>query len=96
MDLPRDVQKFERIPHYVMQPEAKAGDAIFFTEALAHGTLPWMADHERKVLLYKFGPGHLISAPKGYDVSDYEGLTERQKRILQHPGVHGREDVLEM
>jgi len=94
MDLPDDVRKFERVPHYVIQPEAKAGDAIFFTEALAHGTLPWCADHERRTLLYKFGPGHLISAPKGYDISEYEGLTERQKRILLAPGVHDRPDVM--
>ena len=93
MDLPRDVQRFERVPHYVVQPEAKAGDAIFFTEALVHGTLPWRADHERRVLLYKYGPGHLISAPKGYDGSVYEGLTEQQKRILASPGVHDRPDV---
>ena len=95
MDLPADVRKFERIPEYLIQPEAKAGDAIFFTEALAHGTLPWRAEHERRTLLYKFGPGHLISAPNGYDVSEYEGLTERQKRILLAPGVHERPDVLE-
>ena len=94
MDLPRDVQRFERVPHYVVQPPAKAGDAIFFTEALIHGTLPWRADHERKVLLYKYGPGHLISAPKGYDSSAYKGLTERQKRVLLPPGVHDRPEVL--
>lgn len=95
MNLPVDVRKFERVPHYVVQPEAKAGGAIFFTEALAHGTLPWTADYERKVLLFKFGPGHLISAPKGYDLNDYTDLTEQQKRILLPPGVHDRPDVME-
>lgn len=94
-NLPEDVRKFERVPHYVVQPEVKAGDVIFFTEALAHGTLPWQALHERKVLLYKYGPGHLVSAPAGYDEADYANLTERQKRILLASGVHERPDVVD-
>ncbi len=93
--LPEDVRTFERVPHYVVQPEAKAGDVIFFTEALTHGTLPWQATHERKVLLYKFGPGHLISAPAGYDEADYTDLTDRQTRIMLPPGVHERPDVVD-
>lgn len=92
--LPEDVRKFERIPHYVVQPEARAGDAIFFTEALTHGTLPWLASHERKVLLYKFGPGHLVAQPAGYDEAHYTDLTEQQKRILLKPGVHARPEVV--
>ena len=93
MSLPEDVRTFKRVPHYVVQPQAKAGDVIFFTEALTHGTLPWMASHERKVLLYKFGPGHLVAAPAGYDEEDYTNLTEQQKRILLRPGVHARPAV---
>ena len=47
-DFPHDVRTFKRSEPYVVQPVVKAGDALFFTEALVHGTLPWSADHENK------------------------------------------------
>ncbi len=37
----------------------KAGAAVIFTEALTHGTLRWRADHERRVLFYRYTPGHI-------------------------------------
>ena len=92
-NVPRDVKRRERIPHYVVQPEVKAGDALFFTEALVHGTMTWKADHERRALLYKYGPGHMMASPKGYNLDEYTNLTERQKRILSPASVHNRADV---
>jgi len=44
--------RLERRPHYVVQPEVEAGDVLFFTEALIHGTAPWTASHERRALLF--------------------------------------------
>jgi ectoine hydroxylase-related dioxygenase (phytanoyl-CoA dioxygenase family) len=50
--------RFERPAPYVIQPAVEAGDALFFTEALIHGTLPWRGTQERRALLYKFSPGY--------------------------------------
>ena len=95
LDLPKDVRTFDRIPHYVAQPEVEVGDVIIFTEALIHGTMPWQAEHERRALLYKFSPGHSSWSLNYYNADDYEGLTEQQKRILTPPSVGNRPDVVE-
>jgi hypothetical protein len=93
-NLPRDVRQYERIPHYVVQPAVEAGDAIIFTEALIHGTLPWTADHQRLAVLYKYGPGHSAWMRPYYDLSAYPNLTPQQKRILAPPSVGGRPDSI--
>ena len=66
--IPPEVRRFERIPHYVVQPAVKAGDALFFTEALVHGTMPWRAKHERRALLYKYSPGHSAWSGNYYEL----------------------------
>jgi hypothetical protein len=94
-DLPEDVRRYRRIPHYVVQPVVEAGDAVIFTEALVHGTIPWTADHERLALLYKYAPGHSAWMSDYYDAGSYEDLTEQQKRILAPPSVGGRPDSID-
>src|SRR5262249_22326966 len=84
---PREVMRFERPAPYVVQPEVEAGDALFFTEALIHGTLPWRGKQERRALLYKYSPGHSAWAQNYYSLDEYENLTEQQKRILAPPSV---------
>ena len=42
-EIPSEVRRFERPAHYVAQPALGAGDVLFFTEALVHGTMPWKA-----------------------------------------------------
>lgn len=88
--LTADVRSFRRRPHYVVQPLLEAGDAVIFTEALIHGTAPWTANHERRALLYKYSPGHSAWMHEYYDVNEYRGLTEQQKRILAPPSVGDR------
>lgn len=41
---------------HVYQTTTKKGDIVFFSEATAHGALPWRAQHERRVALYRFAP----------------------------------------
>jgi ectoine hydroxylase-related dioxygenase (phytanoyl-CoA dioxygenase family) len=74
----------------VVQPAIEAGDVVIFTEALVHGTAPWTADHERLVLLYKYSPGNSAWMGEYYDLDQYTGLTEQQRRILAPPSVGGR------
>ena len=94
-ELPTDVRRFERPAHYVVQPPLEAGDVLFFTEALIHGTMPWTAEHQRRSLLYKYSPGHSAWSEHYYDISKYEGLTEQQKRMLLPPSVGRRPRVIE-
>ncbi len=80
---------------YVVQPPVEAGDALFFTEALIHGTMPWRGRHERRALLYKFSPGYSAWSQKYYNVDDFTNLTEQQRRILAPPSVGSRPDVIQ-
>jgi hypothetical protein len=89
-NVPDDVRDFRRVPHYVTQPPVEAGDALIFTEALIHGTMPWSAGHERRALLYKYSPGHSAWAQKYYNPDDYLDLTEQQRRIMAPPSVGNR------
>ena len=83
------------LPEEVVVPEAPAGSAVIFTEALTHGTAPWVADHQRRSLLNKYSPGHqswsstYVSPPESVD------LTGRQERLFGPPSVYGRESVFE-
>ena len=95
LNVPDDVRKFERPAHYVVQPEAEAGDALIFTEALIHGTMPWTTDHERRALLYKFSPGHSTWSQNYYTEDEFGPLTEQQKRILSPPSIGGRPNSVE-
>ena len=93
--IPAEVRSFERPAQYVVQPAAKAGDVVFFTEALVHGTMPWRAAHERRSLLYKYSPGHSAWNINYYDISQYGELTEQQKRMLLPPSIGNRPRVVE-
>jgi hypothetical protein len=65
-----------------------AGDVVFFTESLTHGTLPWRARRTRRTLLYKYSPGN-----SSWDnrppvrAEAVAGLSERQQRLVQPPSV---------
>ena len=93
-EIPGEVRQFKRRPSYVVQPEVEAGDALFFTEALVHGTMPWTADHQRRALLYKYSPGHSAWSGNFYNLEEFDSLTDQQRRILQPPSIGGRPDVV--
>ena len=93
--IPADVRRFEQTAHYVRQPPAKAGDALIFTEALVHGTMPWRAPHQRRTLLYKYSPGQSSWMKAPYDFALYENLTEQQKRIMAPASAEGHDEVIQ-
>ncbi len=78
-------------PHPAVQKvTGAAGTAVIFTEALTHGPLPWTADHERRTIFYKYSPKSLAWW-EDYPLSGgLEGLTERQRSILQVPGARSK------
>ena len=92
-EIPKEVRSFDRPAHYVVQPPLEAGDVLFFTEALIHGTMPWKALHQRRSLLYKYSPGHSAWSEHYYDISKYGELTEQQRRMLMPPSIGGRPRV---
>ena len=73
----------------------RAGDAVFFTEALTHGTSTWRAPYNRLSLFYKYAPGHLAWG-RNYEhelssSSLRSQCTPRQLRFLQSPAVYPRD-----
>ncbi len=61
---------------------------IIFTEALAHGTMPWTADHQRRSILYKYSPGPMSWARDHMPAGVQEVLDEftlEQRAVLEPP-----------
>lgn len=78
------------LPDCVHRVAAEAGDAIIFTEACAHGTVPWESDErERRTLFYKYCPHAVAWSPCYYNSDHYEGLSENQRNILMPPSAFG-------
>ena len=74
----------------VKQIPQRAGDVVIFTEALTHGTWPWNDPNgQRRSVLLKYSPHYMQWAPQAMD-SAFDGLSERQKLILQGAGVWQR------
>ena len=93
--VPQEVRRFERPAHYVVQPALDAGDVLFFTEAVIHGTMPWKAEHQRRSVLYKYSPGHSAWSESYYDIGKYGELTEQQKRMLLPPSIGSRPRIVD-
>ena len=86
----------------------QAGSVIIFTEALAHGTLPWTADHERRALFYRYTPGHMAFVGRyredGREMADggyprTAHITEgdwspQERRIFEAPYLWKRADTV--
>jgi Phytanoyl-CoA dioxygenase (PhyH) len=53
---PESISRWELDQHAVTNPGARAGDVIMFTEAVAHGTLPWCNDFDRRAAVYRYAP----------------------------------------
>ncbi len=75
----------------------KAGDAVFFTEALTHGTSTWRAPYNRLSMFYKYAPGHLAWGRNyEHELSNsvlHDRCTPRQLRFLQPPAVYPHEPI---
>lgn len=96
---PPDVLRLEKDLGMVVQPAARAGSLIIFTEALTHGTRPWQAVHQRRAVLYKYSPGELSYAtryrPAGADDILHE-LTPAQRAVLEPPYRAERPKIAEL
>ena len=80
------------VPSFVDRVNAEAGDAIIFTEACAHGTVPWAGGGERRTVFYKYCPHAVAWGPCYYNADHYGDLTENQRAILTPPSAYGPHD----
>ena len=69
---------------------SKTRDAIIFTEALIHGTLPWTVDEKRSTVFYKYSPHTLSWSADFFDAQDfasYENMDPRRLALLEKPNA---------
>ena len=52
----------DEIPDGIVNITPKAGDIVFISEALTHGTLTWKPDRDRRTLVLRYRPQHLGGA----------------------------------
>lgn len=91
--LPASIRTWETDQEIVVNPACKAGDLLIFNEATTHGTLPWIAPHERRSLLYRYSPRYLHFAGGVYGHTFpawVEELTEAQRAVLEPPYIYKR------
>ena len=89
---PREMLRWEKYREFVTEINAKAGDAVIFSEACTHGTLPWKGSHQRRAILYKYNAGHMSWGGGSLDnPPDYwHELTPAQQATLLKPSHHSR------
>jgi hypothetical protein len=73
----------------VVIPEAPAGSALLFSEALTHGTAPWKGTHQRRTLIYKYCQSHIAWSTRRVPPPDSVPLTPRQQILFQKPANRG-------
>ena len=88
LDFPVDWKDMDEGLHpCVSRVTGSAGTAVIFTEALTHGALPWVGLGERRTIFFKYSPNPISWSPRYFDEEDFEGLTDRQRFILEPPNA---------
>jgi hypothetical protein len=90
LHLPKGWEDLTDLKPCVRPVPAPAGAAILFTEALTHGTLPWLGKDERRTIFLKYSPHPLAWAVPKYDPYAYDDLTEEERRLLEGPNARYR------
>ena len=76
---------------HIHVPQTKAGDVILFSEATIHGALPWRADRQRRLALFRFAPanmGYGRAYLERFGIPDdvwRDEVTEDQRAVLAAP-----------
>jgi hypothetical protein len=80
----------EKLADCVSPVLCKAGDAVLFTEALTHGTLPWHGKDERRSVFFKYSPHFQSWSARCYDPAAYKDLPPEALRMLEGPNARYR------
>jgi hypothetical protein len=105
---PESFASLEGVGSWLRRLPQKAGSAVIFTEALTHGTWPWTAAHERRVLFYRYTPGYMAFVGRyGEDRRERSGggysrfppeseeeWSSEERRILEAPYLFNRADTI--
>ncbi len=83
--LPRQIGEAPEKAECVVIPNAPAGSAILFTEALTHGTAAWHGKHERRSLLYKYCVSQIAWTSRRVAMPEDIELTARQEILFRPP-----------
>ena len=83
--LPQQIAAAPEDSPCVVIPNAPAGSAILFTEALTHGTAAWNGKHQRRSLLYKYCVSHIAWTSRRVAIPEGIELTERQRILFREP-----------
>merc|ERR1711907_602912 len=69
------------------QPVTKAGDVVLFSEGTVHGARAWLAEHERRIVIYRFAPATCAygRAYLKWPKEMMEDLSAGQRAVLQPP-----------
>ena len=86
----------------VIQPAAEPGDVVLFMDgAQTHGTFPWLNDHDRRSILFKYasrtsarsGPASEVASPETYwNQKVVDGMTPEQQAVMWGPYSNIRGD----
>jgi ectoine hydroxylase-related dioxygenase (phytanoyl-CoA dioxygenase family) len=89
--VPQRFQNIDEATPYLEHIPFNAGSALLFTEALAHGTLRWTGEHERRIIFVKYSPGN-ASWVSDYTSADYVPDAEwtAVERLLLEPPYQSR------
>jgi hypothetical protein len=82
---PLEVRRLEMDLGCVKYIPLKAGDAVIFTEALTHGTVPWKASFERRLLRYLYAPAIHTGGFSGGEFAAYEDELTPLQRVMVAP-----------
>jgi len=82
LPLAHNVRRFDRWEG-VVEIGMEAGDALIFTEALAHGSPIWTHNAARRTLLFKYSPGCLAWSNEVWPDHFLALLTPRQRRLCR-------------
>lgn len=91
---PDEITMLQQDSSIVVNPATEAGDLLIFSEATAHGSLPWKGEQERRTAVYRFGPKWVQYGP-GYHESVVfpewvNELTEAQRAVLEPAYFYNR------
>lgn len=87
--MPPDIGNADISGYPVVNPAAKAGSMILFTEATLHCTMPWRnPDHATRRLLYRYTPKYLHVDGGTFEITQppwVKELTPAQQAVMEPP-----------
>lgn len=93
---PKSIDHYETDTDLVRNPSAPAGSVIIFTEKVAHGALPWVSGHDRRVAIFRYSPKTQQYGPGVHEVvfpSWVDDLTPEQRMAVEPAHFYGRPAV---